>query len=231
MFETSLKTALAAGCCTLALGTAAFAQQASARFDVPAGDMKTALDAYARQSHTQIIYRVSDLSGVRSSGVRGELAPDVALARLLVGAQLELRRNASGVVAVVRKPSLSTVASLRQPVSLVTAPRQEVYSAPAQAVAEPEVANVEEIVVTGSRIARRDYSANSPIVTVGSEALESTGAPTVESYLNQMPQFVASTTSSSNAPGNSGQANLDLRGLGRARTLVLLDGRRLVPAN
>ena len=49
--------------------------------------------------------------------------------------------------------------------------------------------------------------------------------------LNTLPQFVPSFTSTSNNPGNGGQANVDLRGLGPTSTLVLVDGKRLIPAN
>ena len=90
---------------------------------------------------------------------------------------------------------------------------------------------VEEIVVTGSRIARQDYVATSPIVTVGQKDLERTGAITVEKMLNQLPQFVPSVSDTSNNPSNNGQANIQLRGLGTARTLVLVDGRRVTPSN
>lgn len=58
-----------------------------------------------------------------------------------------------------------------------------------------------------------------------------TGAPTIETVLNTLPQFVPSITSTSNNPSNGGQANVSLRGLGTRRTLVLLDGRRIAPSN
>jgi iron complex outermembrane receptor protein len=90
---------------------------------------------------------------------------------------------------------------------------------------------VEEVVVTGSLIARRDYVAESPIVTVQGDALEKSGAVTVEAALNQLPQFTASATASSNLNSRGGQANADLRGLGQQRTLVLLDGRRMEPSS
>ncbi|PIB96747.1 TonB-dependent receptor domain-containing protein [Caulobacter sp. X] len=90
---------------------------------------------------------------------------------------------------------------------------------------------VEEIVVTGSRIARRDYSSDSPIVTVGKADIEKLGSVTVDTILNQMPQFVPSVSSTSNNPSNGGQANIDLRGLGTARTMILMDGHRVVPSN
>ncbi len=92
-------------------------------------------------------------------------------------------------------------------------------------------AELEQIVVTGSRIARPDFSSASPIVSVTQELFERSGARTVEVALNTLPQFVPSWTSTSNLPGNGGQANVDLRGLGTTSTLVLLDGKRLMPAN
>ena len=99
------------------------------------------------------------------------------------------------------------------------------------AAAQSAPSEVEAITVTGSRIVRNDYQADSPIVTVSSEALEKTGAVSVEKLLNQLPQFMPSVTDTSNNPSNNGQANLQLRGLGTARTLVLLDGHRITPSN
>lgn len=96
---------------------------------------------------------------------------------------------------------------------------------------EPEPLELTAVVVTGSRIPRPDFESASPIVTVGQEAFDSSGAPTVEATLNRLPQFAPSLGSTSNNPGLGGQAALDLRGLGRQATLVLIDGRRMVPAN
>lgn len=105
-------------------------------------------------------------------------------------------------------------------------------AARAQAAATNDSASaVEEVVVTGSRIARRDYVSNSPIVTLGQDAIQKSGSVTVDTLLNQMPQFVPSVSSTSNNPSNGGQANIELRGLGTARTLVLLDGHRVVASN
>ena len=94
---------------------------------------------------------------------------------------------------------------------------------------------VEEVVVTGSLIARPDYAANSPVVSVSNEALENTGKLTVESALTQLPQFSGgfgqANTSSTGTGLNGGQSYATLRGLGSKRTLILLDGRRLQPSN
>lgn len=90
---------------------------------------------------------------------------------------------------------------------------------------------LEEIITTGTRLSRQDYQAASPITTVDSKLFSDTGAPTIETVLNTLPQFVPAITSTSNNPSNGGQANVSLRGLGTSRTLVLLDGRRIVPSN
>ena len=91
--------------------------------------------------------------------------------------------------------------------------------------------DIEQVIVTGSRIARPDFDSASPIVSVTKELFERSGSNTVESTLNTLPQFVPSYTSTSNNPGNGGQANVSLRGLGPTATLVLVDGKRLMPAN
>jgi len=96
---------------------------------------------------------------------------------------------------------------------------------------EDQATEVGEIVVTGSRIARQDYRSTSPVVTVGAQDFQQTGAVTIESLLNDLPQFTPSIGSTSNNPSNGGQANINLRNLGTNRTLVLVNGRRLVPSN
>jgi len=105
------------------------------------------------------------------------------------------------------------------------------YAPTALAQDDDEIAEIEEILVTGSRIVRQDYVAASPISTVDRELFDQTAAPTVEAVLNTLPQFVPAITSTSNNPSNGGQANVALRGLDTTRTLVLLDGRRIVPSN
>jgi outer membrane receptor protein involved in Fe transport len=92
-------------------------------------------------------------------------------------------------------------------------------------------AELEQIVVTGSRIARPDYESASPVVSVSQQLFQQSGSASVDTVINALPQFVPSITSTSNNPSNAGQSNIDLRGLGSNRVLVLMDGRRVVPAN
>lgn len=88
---------------------------------------------------------------------------------------------------------------------------------------------IEEIVVTGSRIARRDFVTPSPLTTLVRDDIDFTGQSVLEETLNQMPQVFPSFGRTSNNPG-IGEAVVDLRGLGPARTLVLLNGRRVAPS-
>jgi iron complex outermembrane receptor protein len=103
-----------------------------------------------------------------------------------------------------------------------------------QAAQAQDVAD--EILVTGSRIVRRDLDAASPIVTVDTARLENSSTISIESVLNQMPQFVPEGTQFDSGAASSGAvtlgtASVNLRGIGANRTLVLIDGRRAQPAN
>ena len=81
------------------------------------------------------------------------------------------------------------------------------------------------IVVTGSRIQRRDLTSTSPLAVVQDEEFQLSGAVNVEQVINTLPQVIPGTTAFSNNPGG-GVATLNLRGLGSTRTLVLVNGRR-----
>lgn len=94
------------------------------------------------------------------------------------------------------------------------------------AMAQQADAGAEEaIIVTGSRIARPDLEASSPVAVVSAESLKQVNTVTVEQILSANPQFAAGSGGSSNNPGD-GSATVDLRGLGSNRTLVLIDGKR-----
>lgn len=90
---------------------------------------------------------------------------------------------------------------------------------------------LDAIHVTGSHIARFDYESSSPLTTVTEEAIESSGATTVDEVLNQLPQLGLGANKSQAGWGGTGQATLNLRGLGTQRNLVLLDGRRMQPSS
>ncbi len=107
--------------------------------------------------------------------------------------------------------------------------------APLAFAAEEEA--LDEIIVTGSRIIRQDFNANSPITTIDRATFENTSTIGVSTVLNQLPQFVPAVTQFSTgdvqntAVNTVGASLVSLRGLGANRNLVLVDGRRGQPIN
>ncbi|WP_114394231.1 TonB-dependent receptor domain-containing protein [Oleisolibacter albus] len=90
---------------------------------------------------------------------------------------------------------------------------------------------LEEIVVTGSRIARSNLTETSPLQVIGSDKIEAQGIINIQDALIQNPTFGTpgfSRTNSNFDIQNSGVATVDLRNLGSSRTLVLVNGRRFV---
>ncbi len=88
--------------CSLAIAASAHAQ--SREFDVAAGDLKSALDAYIAQAGVQLLYRVDDIKGLSTKGIKGNLPPEEALAKLLEGTPIMVRRDASGAIVIYVTP-------------------------------------------------------------------------------------------------------------------------------
>ncbi len=89
----------------------------------------------------------------------------------------------------------------------------------------------EEIVVTGSLLARSGFDAPTPVTAIGAEDLLRVAAPDISEVVNQMPAVRASLTpaSSGNLSSLAAGNYIDLRGLGYQRTQILIDGRRYAP--
>jgi outer membrane receptor protein involved in Fe transport len=114
-------------------------------------------------------------------------------------------------------------------ISLRHAVRYALLTSAAAAAAGPAFAadqTIQEVVVTGSRIAQPNLETTSPVTQVTADDIAVQGVTRVEDLVNQLPQaFAAQNANVSN--GATGTATVNLRGLGSARTLVLVDGRRM----
>ena len=87
---------------------------------------------------------------------------------------------------------------------------------------------IEEVVVTGTRLRDPNVISSSQITTVEIEDISDRGITRVEDYLNDLPQISpGQAITASN--GSSGTATVNVRNLGCARTLVLINGQRLAP--
>ncbi len=97
--------------------------------------------------------------------------------------------------------------------------------------ATPSAAQAQSVVVTGSRIRSVDATSISPVTSLGAVEFERRGVLRVEDLLNTLPQAYADQSGGGNRGGTvgaSGTATVNLRNLGNQRTLVLIDGRRMM---
>ena len=103
----------------------------------------------------------------------------------------------------------------------------------AGANAQQQANNVEAVTVTGSRVISDITLSPTPITVVSAEQLSATTPTDIPDALNKLPDFIGGNTprTQGNGSTNNGGNTLNLRNLGQARTLVLLDGQRVAPSN
>ncbi len=109
-------------------GTAAsllFASFASAvaaeSFNIPGGDLKAALDAYANQTGVSLMVAGSEVQGVRTKGVRGDLSAADALTRILSGTGFTVHRHASGAIGIAKEAPSDKSSTANLPLQLAQA--------------------------------------------------------------------------------------------------------------
>lgn len=96
--------------------------------------------------------------------------------------------------------------------------------------AAPDAADEGDIIVTGTRIPQPNLNSASPITVLNNQDVKLQGTARTEDIINSLPQsFAAQGSNISN--GATGTATVNLRGLGSRRTLVLVNGRRLMPGD
>ena len=85
----------------------------------------------------------------------------------------------------------------------------------------------EEIVVTGSRVRRKDLTTPAPVTVISREQINSSAVATIGDFLQQQPENGSALNTNVNN-GGDGQTQINLRDIGSQRTLVLVDGKRFV---
>jgi iron complex outermembrane receptor protein len=116
MIYKKLASALACGVCIVAMATPANAQTRA--YNIPGGSLKSALDAYGRQSGRPVIYRTDDVRSAHSRGVRGNLSSDEALKRLLDGSGFTYRIDSSGAVAIIAEAASTSSAAKNEDITV-----------------------------------------------------------------------------------------------------------------
>ena len=177
--------------------TAAAAQD----FNIPGGDLRGALGAYIETSGISLMYPSEAVKGVQSDGVRGQLSPDAALARILDGTGFAISKDASGVIAIVHRPS----AGLEMP------PMQL-----AQAVPNGRTA-VETVTVTSSKLGGADVqSIPIAITALSQEQLTATQTAGGPDLIKQVPNMTFTKT-------NFSGYSIQIRGIGTQAISVTTD--------
>ena len=98
--------------------------------------------------------------------------------------------------------------------------------------ASAKAVDLEEVMVTGSRVVRDGYDAPTPVNVLGTEEIKAAAAANIADFVNTLPSVAGSATAANSSGGLSngvaGISALNLRALGTGRTLVLFDGQRSV---
>ncbi|MEM8683298.1 MAG: TonB-dependent receptor [Pseudomonadota bacterium] len=97
-----------------------------------------------------------------------------------------------------------------------------------------DAADIEEIVITGSRLRRDSFNVPMPLVQIDNEVIVDAGLGSLaEILIDEIPSLYESTsnTNSQSSVSQTGLSTVNLRRLGSNRTLTLIDGRRVVPSS
>jgi iron complex outermembrane receptor protein len=184
------------------LALAAFAGAAQAAdFNVPAGDLKGALDAYTDQSGVSVIVPSDQVRGARTKGVKGDLTAEAALSRILAGTGFSVFTYSSGAVGLMREEDHTAIA--RQ--------TEIAEAAPARAAA-----SVETVVVTSSKIKGDIQTVPIAITALSQEQLTSRQIAGGPDLVKEVPNLTFSKT-------NFTGYNIQIRGIGTQAISVTTD--------
>ena len=197
-----LKSALVAGASLVALTTGA----AAAAFNIPAGDLKTALDAYSEQTGVALVVSDDAIRGARTNGAKGDFTALAALSRILDGTGLSPHRTPYGAVAVVHENGTGGPATFLQHQSTHLAD-----ATPARAAA-----SVETVVVTSSKIKGDIQTVPIAITALSQEQLTARQIAGGPDLVKEVPNLTFSKT-------NFTGYNIQIRGIGTQAISVATD--------
>jgi len=191
----------------LMIGTACMLAATSASgemFNIPGGDLKAALDAYASQSGVSLVYSGEAVRGLQTQGVQGEVPAPDALSRLLRGTGLSLHRNSNSAVTIVRDRSVESggveIPAMQLAQATTAAPR-----------------SVETVTVTSSKLGGGDVqSIPISITALSQEQLTATQTAGGPDLIKQVPNMTFTKT-------NFSGYSIQLRGIGTQAISVTTD--------
>jgi iron complex outermembrane receptor protein len=205
--------------CSAAIAIAPFTTAAAAQphsINIPSEEASSSIPEFAQQVGVQIIAPVSQLHGIKTQAVHGNLDVPTALSQLLNGTGLEVAINNSDTITLRRTNVAATT---------------EVAATRPTASSE----GVEQVVVSGSRIQDAGFDLPTPTTVVDMKFLNNSAQPNLIETLAQLPSISGSLTGSSgptsSGANGKGVSAVNIRGLGVQRTLVTIDSQRIVSAD
>jgi outer membrane receptor protein involved in Fe transport len=187
----------------LFIANGAFAED----FNIPSGDLKTALETYTRQTGVSLVVSGEAIKGVRTRGVKGDLSTDAALVRLLSGTGFTINRHTASAITIVPEMRSGDVQSLEL------------------AQATPPRAAVETVTVTSSKLGGADVqSIPIAITALSQEQLTATQTAGGPDLVKQVPNLTFTKT-------NFSGYSIQIRGIGTQAISVTTDPAVAVALN
>jgi len=193
-----------------ALSAAATGAHAT-EFNVPGGLLENALDAYSLQSGIHLLVPTDEMHGVRTRGVKGDLAASTALTRILSGTGFVAKQDVSGVTGIVRQEAPPK-------------PSQRSENVLPERVAAAASAGVETVVVTSSKIKGDIQTVPIAITALSQEQLTSRQIAGGPDLVKEVPNLTFSKT-------NFTGYNIQIRGIGTQAISVTTDPAVAVALN
>ena len=205
-------------------------------FDIPQQRADTALTRFGEQANLTLVFPYDDVQGVTANRLVGSYRLEDGISRLLQGTGLRPVFSEETVLRIAKdntnksegeRMNTRTKAGLGALLAAVFS-----VGAEAQQTTAGSDEVLDEVQVTGSRIKRVDLSSVGPATVLDATEIENLGITSAEILLQRLPAsagFAGNSNAAYWVSGGWGTAQVNLRGLGGNRTLVLLNGRRVVP--
>ena len=199
MSRTAILKSILAGTAATLMASAANAEN----FNIPAGDLASALDAYSAQTGISLMVSSDAVRGLKTRGAKGDLTANDALSRILSGTGFATRRYSTDSVAIIRNGEQQSEVIVNTPMQLAQA-------------AAPRTA-VETVTVTSSKLGGADVqSIPIAITALSQEQLTATQTAGGPDLVKQVPNLTFSKT-------NFTGYNIQIRGIGTQAISVTTD--------
>lgn len=194
------KTRWRLGCAGLLLATLPLTQALAEpqQFEIAEGSAAKMLREFGRVAKLQTLFDYELVRNVRTHAVSGKLEADEALSRMLSGTGLTFQRVDERTIAI--RP---------------------------EAMPSSDIGPTIEEVVVASRLLHSAAESAVPVEVYDRPAIQRSGAATITDFLNTLPAVSVQTTQTGQSQGANGSTTVQLRGLPKGTTLLLLNGRRV----